>query len=265
MPARLDSLLKASHPVRLSAQLGSISNALAVVDGLRAEHAAQPALGALVLAVKRVQSSRFQRNYADILNHRDWGAAARFFLQDLYGDHDFAQRDQEFGRIAPAMQRMFPASVLVVATTLVHLHAISEQLDHQMAMVLYMHTAASASDHAVNAAYVRVWRHVGQAPARQEQLDMVLHLGDELVALTRTPGLRIMLRMMRGPAAAAGLQHLQAFLERGFDTFAAMQRSPSGASAFLSTVKTRETAWIARLFDTSVTNTTGSADWPELE
>jgi hypothetical protein len=265
MQAPLDPLYDASQPIRLSAELGSIVHALAVVDSLRAEHAAQPKLGALVLAVKRAQSARFQYTYADMLGHRDWGAAAQFFLQELYGDHDFSQRDQQFGRIAPAMQRLFPASVVAVATALVHLHAISEQLDHQMALALSSQTGALASDRAVNMAYVRVWRQVGQAPARQAQLDMVLHLGHELVALTRIRGLRTMLRMMRGPATAAGLQHLQGFLERGFDTFAAMQRSPSGSSSFLSIVKTRESAWITRLFDTSVTNTHSSIDWPELE
>jgi hypothetical protein len=265
MSAPYDLPLAMRHLVRLSAQLGSIGNALAVVDGLRAEHAAQPELGALVLAVKRVQSLRFQRSYADVLNHRDWGAPAQFFLQELYGDHDFSQRDRQFGRIAPAMQRLFPASVVAVATALVHLHAISEQLDHQMALALYAHLGSSASDHAVKTAYVEAWRDVGQSNARDAQLDMVLHLGNELVALTRIPGLRTMLRMMRGPATAAGLQHLQTFLERGFDTFATMQRSTSGASAFLDTVKTREAAWIARLFDASVTNTTSSVVWPELE
>jgi hypothetical protein len=265
MHAPLDPPSAQFLPVRLSAQLGSIGNALAVVDDLRATHAAQPEIGALVLAIKRAQSTRFQRSYADVLKHRDWGAAAQFFLQELYGDHDFAQRDQQFGRIAPAMQRLFPASVVKVATALVHLHAISEQLDHQMALAMYAQTGTSMSDHAVNMAYVQAWRRVGQATARQAQLDTVLHLGHELVALTRIPGLRTMLRMMRSPASATGLQHLQAFLEGGFDTFAAMQRSPSGASAFLSVVKIRETAWIARLFDASVTNTHSPGDWPELE
>jgi hypothetical protein len=265
MQVPLDPVSALSRPILLSAQLGSIGNALAVVEGLRTAYVAQPELGAMVLALKRVQSARFQRSYADVLNHRDWGAPAQFFLQELYGDHDFSQRDQQFGRIAPALQRLFPASVVSVATALVHLHAISEQLDHQMALTLYAKTGLPSNDLAVSSAYVPAWRQVGQAPARQAQLEMVLHLGHELVALTRIPGLRTMLRMMRRPASAAGLQHLQAFLERGFDTFAAMQRSPSGAGDFLDTVKLRETAWIARLFDASVTNTRSSSDWPELE
>ena len=52
-----------------------------------------------------------------------------------------------------------------------------------------------------------------------------------------TPSLlRGTLRMMRGPAAAAGLAELQHFLEQGFDTFKSMK----GAQHFLGTVRQRE-------------------------
>jgi hypothetical protein len=49
---------------------------------------------------------------------------------------------------------------------------------------------------------------------------------------------------MRGPASAAGLGILQAFLERGFDTF----RDMRGAQEFLATVTLRERELAARLF-----------------
>ena len=63
-----------------------------------------------------------------------------------------------------------------------------------------------------------------------------------------TPLLRGALHMMRGPAKAAGLPALQAFLEVGFDTFKAM----GGAAEFLSTVGLRERALAQALFSTSV-------------
>jgi len=58
-----------------------------------------------------------------------------------------------------------------------------------------------------------------------------------------------MLKMMRGPAAAAGLSSLQHFLETGFDTFAAMAKRPGGAEAFLEIIRLRETGLIDLLFD----------------
>jgi hypothetical protein len=69
-----------------------------------------------------------------------------------------------------------------------------------------------------------------------------------MIRLTRKPGLRTMLRMMRAPATAAGLAALQRFLEAGFDTFAALARSGHAAN-FLRTIADRESALIGRLFD----------------
>ena len=77
------------------------------------------------------------------------------------------------------------------------------------------------------------------------QLALTLSIGDSLDKLTRKPLLRHTLRMMRGPARAAGLSALQQFLESGFDTFSAMR----GAKEFLAMVSTREHALVTALFE----------------
>lgn len=59
----------------------------------------------------------------------------------------------------------------------------------------------------------------------------------------------MVLRMMHGPAQAAGLPDLQHFLETGFDTFAAMGKGKDGAAGFLKLIDARESALIAALFD----------------
>ena len=76
-----------------------------------------------------------------------------------------------------------------------------------------------------------------------------MEVGRELDRLTRTPGIRLMLKMMRRPAHLAGLGSLQRFLESGFDTFAAMGRKGQGADFFLHTVMDRESSMLNRLFD----------------
>jgi hypothetical protein len=251
--------------MRLSAELGSVAASLAVVKGLREQHALNPTLQALVLSVKRVQCERFSRSYADALAHPDWGDAARFFLQELYSDRDFSERDYQFERIAPAIERLFPSSVVTLATALVHLHAISEQLDHAMALAIQAMPSNTDTDSSVRAAYVLAWRQIDLQDARSEQLTLFVRLGAELDKLTRIPSLRMMLRMMRVPATAAGLQHLQSFLERGFDTFKIMQRSRAGTSAFLEIIRTRESAWITRMYDISMAASNSSGEWPELD
>ena len=84
------------------------------------------------------------------------------------------------------------------------------------------------------------WQELGRRGERERQLEPVLALGHELARLTRLPGLRTMLRMMRGPANAAGLADLQRFLEEGFDTFAGMARRRGAVEEFLRTVQERE-------------------------
>ena len=88
-------------------------------------------------------------------------------------------------------------------------------------------------------------RKVADPAARQGQLEVVLELGQALNRLTRMPGLRTMLKMMRRPAAAAGLDSLQTFLETGFDAFAEMR----GAEDFLAVIRARETQWIRSFFE----------------
>ncbi len=124
---------------------------------------------------------------------------------------------------------------------------------------------SSLDESAVRTRYVQAWRSVARPAERAQQLALVQHLGAELAKLTRIPGLRTMLRVMRAPAAAAGLEQLQGFLELGFDTFAAMQRSRAGVTGFLAVIHERESAWVARLFDASMASTHSLGVWPELE
>jgi hypothetical protein len=69
--------------------------------------------------------------------------------------------------------------------------------------------------------------------------------------LTSTPGLRLALKMMRKPAALAGMADLQRFLESGFDTFAAMGQETNSVNYFLSTVEIREKKLFSKLFNNS--------------
>lgn len=222
----------------------TIREAVAEVARLRREAEADGALARAVAEVKRVQAQRFAGTYADLLASGPHAAAARFFLEELYSDKDFGERDAQFSRIAGAIERLFPQQVAQTAVSLAQLHALTERLDHALAHAWLHHGAADTATR-----YALAWRAVGQRAGREAQLANVLDIGDEMVRLTRAPGLRLMLKMMRGPAAAAGLSALQHFLETGFDTFAAMAKRRDGAESFLRTVRERETALIVMLFE----------------
>ena len=220
-----------------------IRQAVADVERLRKQSRALPDIGAGVALLKRFQARRFAGTYADLLASATYGSAARFFLEELYSDRDYRERDAQFGRIAGAVEKMFPRDVADTAAGLAKLHALTESLDHALARAMPVEAFDDVSG------YVRAWKAVGRRDDRQLQLETVVAIGAEMTRLTRLPGLRIMLRMMRGPASAAGLSSLQQFLESGFDTFAAVTRVRGGAERFVETIREREQHLMDLLFD----------------
>jgi hypothetical protein len=221
-----------------------IRSAVARVSALRATESAEPALRSAVRAIKGLQARRFAATYPDMLAGGPFAAPAHFFLEELYSDKDYTERDAQFARIAGAIERLFPSAVVETSVGLAQLHALAEELDHAMGQAwLAADTTESEAQR-----YVDAWRSAGRRADREAQLRAVLAIGQDMVRLTRTPGLRTMLRVMRGPASAAHLGSLQRFLETGFDTFAAMARNDA-AHRFLDTIEARESALIAQLFD----------------
>jgi hypothetical protein len=215
-----------------------ILQSLAAVDVERSKRAAVPTLAADVVAVKAYQQQRFARTHASLLAHPRFGRAANFFLNELYGPQDFTQRDAQFSRIVPALVRLFPADTVATVESLAAVHALSERLD--TAMAVHLDGAAPS-----RASYVRAWQATGEPAARARQIELVMSVGEALDRHTRSFVLRASLKAMRGPARAAGMGALQAFLEGGFEAFGAM----GGAKEFLATIHARETALVARLFD----------------
>jgi hypothetical protein len=221
-----------------------IRDAIIQVAQIRAEAHTHPELAQAVSAIKRFQAQRFAGTYRDLLQKAPYTQAVRFFLDELYSEKNYARRDDQFARIASALERLFPKPVVQTAESLAQLHLLTETLD--LAMAKHWHADPQRND---VARYISAWRTVGLRDQRNAQLAQVLALGRELDHLTRTPGLRLMLKMMRGPANLAGLGDLQRFLEAGFDTFAAMGRQTGATTFFLDTVATRETHTFELLFD----------------
>ena len=204
----------------------------------RRHRLAEPGLGPRVHALKDYQHRRFQHTYADLLAQPRYARAATFFLDELYGPHDFTERDAQFGRIVPALVRLFPRDIVATVATLARLHALSEQFDTAMARRL-------PSSSVTAQAYADAWRAVGQADGRERQIGYMHAIGSALDRYTANPLLRHTLRMMRKPASLAGLAALQRFLESGFDTF----RELRGAQTFLQTIADRERELAGTLFD----------------
>ena len=228
----------------MNASADDIHNALENVARFRQLRVGNAPLSAASAAIKRFQAQRFQATYPDLLQSQRYQTAARFFLAELYSDKDYAERDQQFARIASTIAKLVPQSVVNTAAALAEVHALTERLDDAMARA-YLALQPTGHSQIDAERYIACWRQVADPAARHHQLEVVLALGQSLNSLTRKPGLRTLLRMMRGPASAAGLASLQRFLEAGFDAFQTMH----GADEFLKLIAVRETDWIQRLFE----------------
>ena len=210
---------------------------LTAVQDLRRQRDADPGLLARVLAVKQFQHARFMRDYAALLADARYGKAARFFLDELYGPVDFAARDSEFERVVPWMARMLPDEVMRTIANLIELHSLTEELDQEMAAVMNSPDLDGRS-------YRVAWLRVGRQTDRERQLSLLLAAGRALDRYTRSKILAATLRIMRGPAQAAGLARLQSFLEGGMSAFASM----AGAAEFLRAIEDNESRTISDLF-----------------
>ena len=200
----------------------TILEQLSAVEAERSRRRDATGLAAQVQAIKLFQQRRFEHTYSDLLASPRHVAAARFFLEELYGPQDFEARDAQFTRVVPALVRLFPQSIVDVVGALARLGA----------------------SELTPVAYVDVWRGTGQPAQRETQIALTLEVGAALDRLVHQALLRQSLRLMRGPARAAGLAELQKFLEHGFDTFREMR----SASEFLACIGGRERKLVAALF-----------------
>jgi hypothetical protein len=219
------------------------------VNHERERRRAEPGLAERVSSLKSYQQARFSRTHADLLADPEQRDAARFFLNDLYGPQDFAQRDAQFARVVPTLDRLFPVEVVWTVARLAALHALTEHLDTEMA-----HHLPTTGPNA--GAYLAAWQSTGRAQERDRQVDLMVSVAGALDQYTRKPLLRQGLRMMRAPARAAGLTELQSFLERGFDTF----RELPQPGRFLDTIGRRERALSSRLFEAQTVVPAGPDD-----
>jgi hypothetical protein len=218
--------------LRLEAELDGIAHVRGAVES-------DPAIEQARRNLREWQAARLARTHADLVASPKFGAAAAFFLADLYGPQDLGHREAAVRRVLPLMKKTLPAPALDTIADAIELDALSESLDVAMASRLGEKSAAIDA-----AAYGEAYRGVGRGEDRKRQIELIEHLGHSLEQLTHARFVGAALSAMRKPARMAGLGDLQAFLERGYEAFRLM----GGAREFLETVTAREAAISVALF-----------------
>jgi hypothetical protein len=204
----------------------------------RARLAADPARAALLARLKAWQSARLARSYADLAASPRYGAAAAFFLGELYGGAAAAPRDRDLKRAAAALERLLPAKALAVLKRAIALEIGTQRLDAALAARLPAGAPITA------ATYAAAYRISAPRPEREAQLASILEIGAVLDRLVRHASIGVLMRLAHRPAHAAGLGALQDFLERGFAAF----RAAGGAEDFLAVIHDRESQLLERLY-----------------
>jgi hypothetical protein len=221
-----------------------LRDAVARVRALREAARADPVLAQDRLLVRAWQADRLARTYPDLLGSPRYGTAAEFFLSDLYGPKDFSARDEAIGRIIPTLTRMLPAAALETIALAVELDVLAETLDQRVAVELRQRQPNAHALAVSAASYAEAYRAAGSPAERERQIWLVGRIGAALDRLARKPLIAGALRLMEGPAHAAGLGALHEFLARGFAAFRGMR----GADEFLALIGARESRLNARLF-----------------
>jgi hypothetical protein len=191
--------------------------------------------------VRRWQAARLEASFRRFLDDPRRAPAARFFLTDVYGDHDFTRRDADIARVIPAMQRLLPASLLETVADGIALGSLTHALDLRMSEALG--EFAPTGRRLDESRYAQAYRQVGKPHLRAKQIALIDEVGRGLGAALRLPGIGVLLRVSRGPAHAAGLAELQGFLERGVAAF----RQLGDVDAFLDDIARSEHRYADRL------------------
>ncbi len=223
--------------------VGALAAMLARLAGAQLR-AGDPDLRARLAAVQAWQARRLAAEYADQRSLPRRRAAVDFFLGEVYGTRDFAERDAQFARAVQRMRTMMPLAALQALRDAVELQAVTTELDLAVAAQLTPGLVTLEAAH-----YAPAYRLAGRQPERHRQIALAVSLGHRLEHLTAHPGIALLLRFAAAPARLAGFGALQCFIERGYAAF--RQLGPE-AGAFLATIEQREEAFRESMVNAAV-------------
>ena len=169
--------------------------------------------------LQKWQQKRLARTFDDLIQQDAYRPAVNFFLTELYGGLDFRERDLEMSKVMPVMRRFLPDKVLYIMSEAFELQAVSLEFDMEMAG--YMDRLDNLDLDMDR--YCEVYRACSDKPGRERQVLLIRKLGYDLDRLVNKPLVNTLVRLLRGPAHAAGFGKLQEFLESGLGSFRALR------------------------------------------
>ncbi len=195
------------------------------------------------MALLRVwQSQRLARTYADLLEVPRYTPACRFFLDDIYAERDFSQRDHDLETMYDFMRRFVPDAVSRPAALTIKLHRMTDGLDQKLLDVLV--NQVGITDSITVEQYAEAYRLCDNYRERVEQIDAIIEICEHIDGIVRNPITGPALSMAKRPLRGAGYGEVVNFLERGYDSFKRMH----GSHHFRKTLHDRELSALDRMY-----------------
>ncbi len=191
--------------------------------------------------LREFQCRRIAQTYRDFAAQPQYASVMQFFLDDLYGPRDYAQRDHDAERAHNFLKKFVPAEMLKLATDAIELTRLSHNLDETLLRVLA--NEFGAPQQLTAELYAKAYRRCDNYAERQEQIELLVNVmrdaADTAHMLLTAPALRL----AKGPAYAAGWNEMYEFLERGHHAFAQVKHPEK----FLNAIEERETKIMQRI------------------
>lgn len=180
------------------------------------------------------QSERLKKTYADFLADQRFRPACLFFLSDIYGPTDFSQRDHDVERVHAVLSKVVPAPMLSLLTDVIWLNTLTNELDAHLLQVLVNDLQMKVE--ITPELYAEAYRLCDNYTERADQIDLISSILPQVANGAHIPMVGLALRVLYGPAHAAGWDDLYSFLTRGFEAFARLR----DVKVFVSTIRHRE-------------------------
>lgn len=192
------------------------------------------------IALQIFQSNRLRRDYRDLSEVPEYEPLGEFFFNEMYGPHDFSQRDQE-GRRLHHFLGILPGVRLRDLEEVLELLELTYQLDEDLAQWML---AADIGTDFDELTYEYFYRLADKYDERFRQLTLVRSSLYNVFQLSRSPILGSALRRSHFVARLAGIGTVHTFLLRGYEAL----QNVTAIEHFAETIYQRELDRLNRIY-----------------
>jgi hypothetical protein len=193
------------------------------------------------LALQIFQSHRLRRDYSDLAALPEYRDVGEFFFTELYGPHDFSERDADAQRLQHFLH-LVPGVRLHDVEQILDLLSTTVALDNDLADLLLTQQLGLDFD---EPAYERAYRAADNYATRQRQLELVHSTLHNVFQLSRSQLLGFGLRSSGLIARMAGFEAGHRFLLKGYEAL----HDVRSIDHFATTIYNRELARLNRIYE----------------